>query len=130
MPYATLIPGFRNGVANPLALWGAVASDTFNLSYFNHGDYLRAVEEKALDETLSKVLYPDDNTTAGKGVRLKQQYFFVSASLQRILAHFLETYNDLRQLPAQEAVPYVEVPECSCQTRRPRSASRWPGPQA
>ena len=107
-----------------------MASDTFNLSYFNHGDYLRAVEEKALDETLSKVLYPDDNTTAGKGVRLKQQYFFVSASLQRILAHFLETYNDLRQLPAQEAVPYVEVPECSRQTRRPRSASRWPGPQA
>jgi starch phosphorylase len=53
-----LIPGFRNGVANPLVLWSAVASDSFNLSYFNHGDYLRAVEDKALDETISKVLYP------------------------------------------------------------------------
>ncbi|WP_373509992.1 glycogen/starch/alpha-glucan phosphorylase [Thiocapsa sp.] len=104
LPYETLIPGFRNGVANPLDLWGAVASDTFNLSYFNHGDYLRAVEEKALDETISKVLYPDDNTAADKALRLKQQYFFVSASLQRILARFLETCNDLCQPPAQEAV--------------------------
>jgi starch phosphorylase len=117
LPYETLIPGFRNGVANPLVLWGAVASDTFNLSYFNHGDYLRAVEEKALDETISKVLYPDDNTAAGKELRLKQQYFFVSASLQRILARFLETCNDLRQLPAREAVrindthPVVAIPE-------------------
>jgi starch phosphorylase len=58
MPYETLIPGFRNGVANPLVLLGAVPSDTFNLSYFNHGDYLRAVEEKALDETISKGFLP------------------------------------------------------------------------
>ncbi|MFZ1536036.1 MAG: glycogen/starch/alpha-glucan phosphorylase [Chromatiaceae bacterium] len=117
LPYEMLIPGFRNGVANPLVLWGAVASDSFNLSYFNHGDYLRAVEEKALDETISKVLYPDDNTAAGKELRLKQQYFFVSASLQRILARFMADCGDLRQLPAREAVhlndthPVVAIPE-------------------
>ena len=117
LPYEMLIPGFRNGVANPLVLWSAVASDCFNLSYFNHGDYLRAVEEKALDETISKVLYPDDNTAAGKELRLKQQYFFVSASLQRILARFLTDCGDLRQLPAREAIhlndthPVVAIPE-------------------
>lgn len=117
LPYEMLIPGFRNGVANPLVLWGAVASDSFNLSYFNHGDYLRAVEEKALDETISKVLYPADNTAAGKELRLKQQYFFVSASLQRILARFMADCGDLRQFPAREAIhlndthPVVAIPE-------------------
>ncbi len=117
MPFESLIPGYRNGVANPLVLWGAVASDAFNLSYFNHGDYLRAVEEKALDETISKVLYPADTTAAGKELRLKQQYFFVSASLQHILARFLTAGSDLSQLPEREAVhlndthPVVAIPE-------------------
>ncbi len=117
LPHEMPIPGLRNGVANPLVLWGAVVSDSFNLSYFNHGDYLRAVEEKAVDETISKVLYPDDNTAAGKELRLKQQYFFVSASLQRILARFMADCGDLRQLPDREAVhlndthPVVAIPE-------------------
>lgn len=117
IPYETLIPGFRNGVVNPLILWSARSTDAFNLNYFNHGDYLRAVAEIQLDETISKVLYPSDNTSAGRELRLKQQAFFVSASLQRILTRFLDEGGQLAQFPDKAAIhlndthPTIAVPE-------------------
>ena len=85
VPYETLVPGYRNGVTCPLVLWSAASTEEFNLDYFNTGDYVRAVEQKSRTETISRILYPRDDTGAGKELRLKQQYFFVAASLQRIL---------------------------------------------
>jgi starch phosphorylase len=117
MPFETLVPGYRNGVANPLILWSAEATEEFNLEYFNDGDYVRAVEQKQWSETISKVLYPRDESGPGKELRLKQQYFFVSASLQRILRELLSRHQDLRQLPDRAAIhlndthPAVAVPE-------------------
>ncbi len=117
LPYETLVPGWQNAVANPLILWRAVSSDEFNLQYFNDGDYLRAVEEKARDETISQVLYPNDQTQAGRELRLKQQYFFVAASLARILEDFLDGDGLVEELPDGIAVhlndthPTVAIPE-------------------
>jgi starch phosphorylase len=117
VPYITLVPGWRNGVSNPLVLWDAVSSDDFNLGYFNDGDYIRAVEDKAHDETISKVLYPGDANAAGKALRLKQQYFFVAASLARILHEHLDEYDTLDNLPDQVSIhlndthPVVAIPE-------------------
>ncbi|MCC7518794.1 MAG: glycogen/starch/alpha-glucan phosphorylase [Verrucomicrobiae bacterium] len=104
LPFETLVPGYRNGVANPLILWSAKSDEEFNFDYFNHGDYIRAVEQRNSDETISKVLYPNDNTSAGKELRLKQEYFFVSAALQRILDEFLKEHGDLTLLPDKVAV--------------------------
>jgi starch phosphorylase len=117
VPYITLVPGWRNGVSNPLVLWGAVSGDDFNLAFFNDGDYIRAVEDKARDETISKVLYPGDEAVAGKALRLKQQYFFVAASLARIIAEHLAAGRPLTALPDHAAVhlndthPVVAIPE-------------------
>lgn len=104
LPYETLVPGYRNGVANPLILWSAKSDEEFNFDYFNHGDYIRAVEQRNSDETISKVLYPNDNTSLGRELRLKQQYFFVSAALQTILDEFLRQYDDLALLPDKVAI--------------------------
>jgi starch phosphorylase len=117
VPYITLVPGWRNGVCNPLVLWGAVSGDDFNLAYFNDGDYIRAVEDKARDETISKVLYPGDGNNAGKTLRLKQQYFFVAASLARILARHRAEDEPLSRLPERAAIhlndthPVIAIPE-------------------
>ncbi len=104
LPHETLVPGYRNGVANPLILWSAKSDQEFNFEYFNHGDYIRAVEQRNSDETISKVLYPNDSTSVGKELRLKQQYFFVSASLQQILDDFLQQHGDLALLPDKVAI--------------------------
>jgi starch phosphorylase len=104
LPYETLVPGYRNGAANPLILWSAKSDEEFNFDYFNHGDYIRAVEQRNSDETISKVLYPNDSTSVGKELRLKQQYFFVSAALQRILDEFLRQHGDLALLPDKAAI--------------------------
>ena len=117
LPCEIPVPGFRNGIVNPLILWGAASDEEFNLDYFNHGDYLRAVQKKEWDESVAKVLYPSDNTSAGRELRLRQQYFFVSASLQRILAEFLSDHDDLAALPDRNAIhlndthPVVAIPE-------------------
>ncbi len=117
VPHITLVPGWRNGVSNPLVLWDAASSDDFNLGYFNDGDYIRAVEDKAHDETISKVLYPGDANAAGKALRLKQQYFFVAASLARILNEHLTEEGALDTLPERVAIhlndthPVVAIPE-------------------
>ncbi|MGY6277525.1 glycogen/starch/alpha-glucan phosphorylase [Methylomonas sp. MgM2] len=85
IPYDTPILGYRNNTANTLRLWQAVAPESFNFGRFNQGDYYGAVEEKVSSENLTKILYPNDGTLQGKELRLAQQYFFVSCSLQDML---------------------------------------------
>lgn len=82
MPYDTPILGYQVNTANTLRLWSAEAPDSFDFDAFNRGDYYRAVEKKMVSENLSKVLYPNDERLEGKQLRLEQQYFFVSCSLQ------------------------------------------------
>ncbi|WP_420267006.1 glycogen/starch/alpha-glucan phosphorylase [Candidatus Magnetominusculus dajiuhuensis] len=86
--YDTPIPGYHNNTVNTMRLWGAKSTRDFDLGYFQHGDYQRAVSDKVLTETISKVLYPNDNVFEGKELRLKQEYFFVSATLQDIMRRF------------------------------------------
>lgn len=88
MPFDTPIPGFNNNVINTLRLWSAKAPDKFNFQLFNAGDYIRAVSEQSLSENITRVLYPNDNFDEGKFLRLKQEYFLVSASLQDIIRRF------------------------------------------
>lgn len=104
MAFDTPVPGFGTGTVNNLRLWSAKASRDFNLSFFNEGNYIRAVEEKTESENLSKVLYPDDSTQHGRELRLKQQYFFVSASLQDIVRRYQSQYDDVRDLPDHVAI--------------------------
>ncbi|GAB4256416.1 MAG: glycogen/starch/alpha-glucan phosphorylase [Methylomicrobium sp.] len=85
VPYDTPILGYRNNTANTLRLWQAVAPESFNFARFNQGDYYGAVEEKVASENLTKILYPNDGPLQGKQLRLEQQYFFVSCSLQDML---------------------------------------------
>src|SRR5262245_22106737 len=82
VPYDTPILGYRNNTANTLRLWKAEAPESFDFAVFNRGDYYGAVNQKVISENLSKVLYPNDEQTRGKELRLEQQYFFVSCSLQ------------------------------------------------
>lgn len=91
VPYDTPIPGFRNSVVNRLRLWKAEAVDSFDFAAFNTGDYMGAVRSKIESETISKVLYPNDETESGKRLRLMQQYFFTSCSLQDMIRlHLLQ----------------------------------------
>lgn len=85
IPYDTPIPGYGTNTANTLRLWKAEAPKSFDFQIFNMGDYLGAVGDKMISENISKVLYPNDNVSQGKQLRLEQQYFFVSCSLQTIL---------------------------------------------
>jgi starch phosphorylase len=85
MPYDTPIPGYKNGTVNTLRLWQAKASRDFDFAEFNAGDYRGAVDDKMRSENISKVLYPNDNNLEGKELRLKQEYFFVSATLQDVI---------------------------------------------
>src|SRR5919108_404820 len=94
MAYDFPIPGYGNATANNLRLWAAKSTREFDFEYFNHGDYLRAVEDRDKTETISKILYPNDNVAAGKELRLRQEYFFVSATVQDIVArHCKERQN-------------------------------------
>ncbi|MBE9196576.1 glycogen/starch/alpha-glucan phosphorylase [Synechocystis sp. LEGE 06083] len=95
IPYDTPVPGYQTNTVNPLRLWKAEASEEFNFEAFNSGLYDRAVAEKMDAETISKVLYPNDNTPAGRELRLAQQYFFVSASLQDLIRIHLRTHENL-----------------------------------
>lgn len=94
LAYDIPIPGYNNNTCNNLRLWEAKASQDFNFDLFNQGDYIKAVENRYETENISKVLYPNDNTVAGKSLRLKQQYFFVSASLQDIIRRYKVTHRD------------------------------------
>ncbi len=99
VPYDLPIVGYGNNVVNTLRIWDAQPIDTFSLSAFDKGDYQKAVEQENLAKNLVEVLYPNDNHYAGKELRLKQQYFFISASLQVALKKFKETNDDIHKLP-------------------------------
>ncbi len=98
VPYDLPIVGYNNNVVNTLRIWDAEAIDTFNLDSFDKGDYQKAVEQQNLARTICEVLYPNDNHIAGKELRLKQQYFFVSASVQRAILKYIEKHDDIRKL--------------------------------
>ena len=98
VPYDLPIVGYGNNVVNTLRIWDAEAIDTFNLDSFDKGDYQKAVEQQNLARTICEVLYPNDNHYAGKELRLKQQYFFVSASVQRAVAKYMEKHDDIKKL--------------------------------
>jgi starch phosphorylase len=99
----TPILGFRTGNTNLLRLWRAEATESFDFQAFNVGDYWGAVEEKVASETISKVLYPNDEPEAGRRLRLAQQYFFVSCSLQDMIRIHLQTASDVRGLDERYA---------------------------
>lgn len=117
MAYDTPIPGYGLDTVNNMRLWSAKASRDFDLKYFNEGNYIKAVSDKNESENLSKVLYPDDTTEMGRELRLKQQYFFVSASLQDILFRFQKHHDSFDELPDKVAIqlndthPSIAIPE-------------------
>ena len=99
VPYDMPIVGYGNQVVNTLMIWDAEPKECFELDSFDKGDYRKAVEQENLARNLVEVLYPNDNHVAGKELRLKQQYFFVSASVQRALARYKKHHDDVRKLP-------------------------------
>ena len=117
MAYDTPVPGFGGKTVNNMRLWSAKSSRDFDLRYFNQGDYIQAVADKNASENLSKVLYPNDSTEMGKELRLKQQYFFVSASLQDILYRYKKHHASWDELPDKVAIqlndthPAISIPE-------------------
>ena len=104
IPYDMLISGYDSKAVNKLVLWSAKSSNAFDMSAFSRGEYVKSLEQNTLAETISKVLYPADDHMEGKILRLKQQYFFVSASLQSILAKHMEQYGTLDNLSDKAAV--------------------------
>jgi starch phosphorylase len=111
------IPGYKTNTVNNLRLWQATATDEFDFDYFNSGDYVKAVERKDVSENISKVLYPNDNQHLGKILRLKQEYFFVSATLQNILADWKLDNDSYKNFPDKIAIqlndthPAIAIPE-------------------
>lgn len=116
VPYDMLVPGKDGKGYSRLRLWAA-KSQTFDMQLFNDGEYIRAVEQGALAETITKVLYPEDNHAEGKSLRLNQQYFLVSATIQDIIRRHLKTNDSLDNLPDLVAIhlndthPVLAVPE-------------------
>jgi starch phosphorylase len=115
--YDTPVTGWGGRHVNTLRLWSAKPAGLFDLSRFNQGDFLHAAAQEVLAETITRVLYPDDSTEQGRELRLKQEYFFTSASLQDLLRRFLLDHDDLDALPRHVAIqlndthPAIAVPE-------------------
>ena len=97
VPYDMPIVGYGNHIVNTLRIWDAEAINNFNLDSFDKGEYQKAVEQENLARAICEVLYPNDNHMAGKELRLKQQYFFISASVQRAVAKYKQTHDDIRK---------------------------------
>jgi starch phosphorylase len=118
VPHDIPVPGFRNGVVNTLRLWSAQATDAFDLDEFNSGSYSEAVEAKTAAENISKVLYPNTATESGHELRLRQQYFLASASLQDVLGDWVKRYGadldgfvDKNCFQLNDTHPAIAVPE-------------------
>ncbi len=117
VPYDMMISGYDSKAVNRLVLWSAKSPESLDMDLFSRGEYVRAMEQNAMAEAISKVLYPADDHYKGKELRLKQQYVLVSASVQSILRDFLKKENDLKHLPEQVAIhindthPSLCVPE-------------------
>jgi starch phosphorylase len=115
--YDTIIPGYGTQATNTLRLWSARATEEIDLSAFNRGNYMQAVESKNHSENVSRVLYPDDSTASGRELRLHQEYFFVSASVQDLLRRYLRTHTTFDKLPEKVSIhlndthPVLAVPE-------------------
>lgn len=115
--YDVPVPGYNNNTVNNLRLWQARATHNFNLSLFNQGDYMKAVEQKSSSETISKVLYPNDTTASGKYLRLQQQYFFVCASLQDIMRKYntkgvsMDDFAKYNAIQLNDTHPSLAIPE-------------------
>ena len=116
-PYDLMIPGYDTEGVSRLRLWKASAKNPVNMSLFSQGDYIRAAEENTNAEMISKILYPPDNHLQGKSLRLRQQYFLVSAALQNIVKAHLAKYDDLKSLPEKAVIhindthPSLCIPE-------------------
>jgi len=116
-PCHILVPGFRGGVVNMLRLWRARASKEFDFQLFDVGDYARAAEQKIYSENITKVVYPNDNSPQGRELRLKQEYFFASCSLQDIYRRFRsfnggwEEFPDKAVIQLNDTHPVVAIPE-------------------
>ena len=104
VPFDTPISGYKTDVVNTLRLWSAKSSDEFDLKYFNEGDYEGAVYNKVSSESISKVLYPNDNISQGKELRLKQEYFFTAASISDIIRRFKVGNIDFKEFPNKVAI--------------------------
>ena len=117
VPYDLPVVGYGNHIVNTLRIWDAEPVNTFNLDSFDRGDYQKAVEQENLAKNIVEVLYPNDNHYAGKELRLKQQYFFISASVQRAVQKFKEKHDDIHQFPEKvvfqlnDTHPTVAIPE-------------------
>lgn len=125
MPYDSPIPGYGNNTVNTLRLWSAKAPTSFNLSFFNDGDYIQAVCDRNKAENISRVLYPNDNFFEGKELRLRQEYFLVAATLQDIIRRFkssrfgsrdpvrtsFETFPDKVAIQLNDTHPSLAIPE-------------------
>ncbi len=104
MPFDIPVPGYKNQTVNNLRLWSARSARELDLQLFNQGDYVQALEDKQNTEIISKVLYPSDANKNGKKLRLKQEYFFVSASLQDIIRRFKKSHSDFELFPNKVAI--------------------------
>jgi glycogen phosphorylase len=125
MPYDSPVPGFGNNTVNTMRLWSAKAPTSFNLRFFNDGDYIQAVCDRNSAENITRVLYPNDNVTEGKDLRLKQEYFLCAATLQDIIRRFKtskfgcreEIRHDFKTFPDKVAIqlndthPSLALPE-------------------
>ena len=117
LAYDQMIPGYKNDSASTLRLWSAHGGEVFDLAEFNRGDHLAAVATRSANQNLSRVLYPDDSTWNGRELRLRQEYFLVSASLQDILRRHLRTHGTLDNLADKVAIhlndthPTLAIPE-------------------
>ncbi|WP_019655581.1 glycogen/starch/alpha-glucan phosphorylase [Variovorax atrisoli] len=115
--YDTIIPGYGTQATNTLRLWSARATEEIDLSAFNRGNYMQAVESKNHSENVSRVLYPDDSTPSGRELRLHQEYFFCSASVQDLLRRYLRNHKTFDQLSEKVSIhlndthPVLAVPE-------------------
>ena len=117
VPFDIPVVGYGNGIVNTLRIWDAEPMEVFKLDSFDQGDYRKAVEQENLARNLVEVLYPNDNHYAGKELRLKQQYFFISASVQRAVAKYMEKHDDIHRFHEKvtfqlnDTHPTVAVPE-------------------
>jgi glycogen phosphorylase len=117
LAYDIPVPGYGNNVVNTMRLWSAKSTREFDLHFFTEGKYIEAVQKKMLSENISKVLYPPDKVIEGRELRLKQEYFLASATVQDILYRFKKKYTDLRLLPEKVAIqlndthPALAIPE-------------------
>ncbi len=117
IPYDIPIVGYDNNTVNTLRLWDAEAIQSFDLELFDRGDYTKAVEQQNLAKTIVEVLYPNDNHYQGKELRLKQQYFFISGTIQQVVRKFMQNHDDIRDLPDKvvfhinDTHPSLTIPE-------------------